>query len=117
MELSHYRDDADSLLEFLAVAKVKGNQKYLAKMLTWAADLVHKWDKETFSKTLDTYTRRYTLDWDLKPGPTPVEFDDHLYDLASKVWPYIAPLYDFTDFRSHPLTEWSHRMRCHGQTF
>ena len=63
MELSYYRDDADSLLEFLAVAKVKGNQKYLAKMLTWAADLVHKWDKETFSKTLDTYTRRYTLDW------------------------------------------------------
>ena len=69
----------------------------MSKMLTWAAELIHyKTDEETFSKTLDTYTRRYTLDWDLKPGPTSAGFDDHLYGLAIKVWPYIAPIYDFT---------------------
>ena len=95
-ELSYYRDDADSFLELLAEAKIKGNQKYLAKMPTWAAELEHKRDKETFSKTLDTTTRRYTLDWDFNPGSTPAEFDDHLYGLALKVWPYIAPLYDLS---------------------
>ena len=78
-ELLYYRDDADSFLEFLAEAKIKGNQKYLAKMPTWAAELEHKRDKETFSKTLDTITRRYTLDWDFKPDPTSAAFDDQLY--------------------------------------
>ena len=56
-------------------------------MLTWADELVHKRDKETFSKTLNTYTSQYTLDWDFKPGLTSAEFDDHLHGLALKVWP------------------------------
>ena len=95
-ELSYYQDDTD-FLEILADAEIKGNQKYLVKMLTWAAELIHySTEKETFPKTLDIYTRRYTLDWDLKPGPTPVGFDDHLYGLALKVWPYIAPIFDLT---------------------
>ena len=83
-ELSYYRDDANSLLKFLAAAKVKGGQKYLAKLLTWAAELVHQGQKGTFLKTLSIYTRRYTLDCDIKPGPTPAEFDDYLYGLTSE---------------------------------
>ena len=95
MKLSYYRDDTDFFLKTLVDAKIKGNQKYLAKMLTWAADIIHnKTDEETFSKTLGTYTKRCTLEWDLKPGPTPARFDDHLHGLAIKVWPYIAPIYD-----------------------
>ena len=65
-------------------------------MLTWADELVHKRDKETFSKTLDTYTRQYMLDQNFKPGPKSAEFDYHLYGLPLKVWPYIAPLCDFS---------------------
>ena len=32
--------------------------------------------------------RRYLLDNNLKPGPTPADFDNYLYDLAEKVWPH-----------------------------
>ena len=31
-------------------------------------------DVDSFSKTLAAYTRRYSLDWDLNPGPTPTVF-------------------------------------------
>ena len=28
----------------------------------------------------------------LKPGPTPADFDNYLYDLAEKVWPHVMQL-------------------------
>lgn len=65
------------------------NREYLAKLLAWAAELIfHRNNVRYFSKALSTYTRRYTLDNDLNPGPKPSEFDDFLYDLAEKIWPY-----------------------------
>ena len=44
------------------------------------------------TKSLATYTRRYSLDNNLKPGPTPADFDNYLYDLAEKVWPHVIQL-------------------------
>ena len=65
------------------------NREYLAKLLAWAAELIfYRNNVRYFSKALSTYTRRYTLDNDLNPGPKPSEFDDFLYDLAEKIWPY-----------------------------
>ena len=56
-------------------------------------------DEDNFSKTLAVYTRRYSLDWDLNPGPTPVVFDDYLYGLAEKVSPYISQIFDLAPRR------------------
>ena len=36
------------------------------------------------------YTRRFTLDKELNPGPTPAVFDDMLYDLVDKVWSLLS---------------------------
>ena len=47
-------------------------------------------DEKYLSKSLATYTRRYSLDNNLKPGPTPADFDNYLYDLAEKVWPHVT---------------------------
>ena len=49
-------------------------------------------DEKYLSKSVATYTRRYSLDNNLKPGPTPVDFDNYLYDLAGKVWPHVTQL-------------------------
>ena len=32
------------------------------------------------------YARKYALDNNYNPGPTPAEFDDYLYRLADVVW-------------------------------
>ena len=54
--LSLYRNDKDFFKDILAEAKITKNQEYLAKALTWAAELIHyRSNEETFSKTLDTY--------------------------------------------------------------
>ena len=67
-----YRNDTDFFLEILDQAKITTNREYLAKVLTWAADLMYySMDEENFCKTFATYTRRYSLDWNLNPGPTP----------------------------------------------
>ena len=56
-------------------------------------------DEGNFWKTLATYTRRYSLDQDLNPGPTPVVFDDYLYGLAEKVSPYVSQIFDLASRR------------------
>ena len=49
-------------------ANLTGNQEYLAKILAWAADLIfHRNEESYFSKSLATYTRRFSLDNDLNP--------------------------------------------------
>ena len=66
---------------------------YLAKTLVWAADIIfYRMDKKYLSKSVATYTRRYSLNNNLKPGPTPADFDNYLYDLAEKVWPHVMQL-------------------------
>ena len=49
-------------------------------------------DEKYLSKSLATYTRRYSLDNNQKPGPTPADFDNYLYHLAEKVWPHVIQL-------------------------
>ena len=49
-------------------------------------------DEKYFSKSLATYTKRYSLDNNLKPGSTPADFDSYLYDLAEKVCPHVIQL-------------------------
>ena len=62
------------------------NRDYLAKILTWAADLIfYRMDEKYLSKSLATYARRYSLHNSLKPGSTLADFDNYLYDLAEKV--------------------------------
>ena len=61
--------------------------------MAWAADLMfYRKDEKYLSKSLATYTRCYSLDNNLKPGPTPAGFDNYSYDLAEKVWPHIIQL-------------------------
>ena len=56
---------------------------YTAKIITWAADLIfHKHDEDYFSKSLFIYARRYAIDNNFNPGPTPAEFNDYLYRMA-----------------------------------
>ena len=72
IELAIYRNDTDFFLDILDQAKITKNREYLAKALTWTANLIYySMGEDNFSKTLATYTRRYSLDWDLNPGPTP----------------------------------------------
>ena len=95
IELINYRNDTDFFLDILDQAKITKHREYLAKMLTWAADLIYcRMDEGNLSKTLATYTRRYSLDQDLNPGPTYVVFDDYLYGLAEEVSPYFSQIFD-----------------------
>ena len=53
---------------------------YEAKLLSWAGELVyHRLREKTYFETLNTYTRRYTLDKELNPGPASAVFDDILF--------------------------------------
>ena len=93
IELAIYRNDTDFFLDILVQAKITKNREYLAKALTLAADLIYySMDEDNFSKALATYTRRYSLDWHLNPGFTPVVFD-YLYGLAEKVSPYVSEIF------------------------
>ena len=66
---------------------------YNAKLLSWAGELIyHRWKDELYLQTLNTYTRRYILDKELNPGPTPAVFDDMLYDLVDKLRPLLPEL-------------------------
>ena len=67
---------------------------YEAQLLSWAGKLVyHKRREKTYFQTLNTYTRRYTLDKELNPGPAPAVFDDMLFHLVDKA----EPLLDFME--------------------
>ena len=72
---------------------MKTNQTYIARILTWVADLIaHKKDKDYFFKPLVIQSRRFTLDNNYNPGPTPAEFGDNVYRLADEVWPHAIQL-------------------------
>ena len=59
----------------------------------WTADITfHKHDEDYFSKSLTIYDRRYAIDNNHNPGPTPAEFDDYLYRMADVVWPHALTL-------------------------
>ena len=45
-----------------------------------------------FSKSLVIYARKYALDNNYNPGPTPPEFDYYLYRLTDVVWPHALAL-------------------------
>ena len=49
-------------------------------------------DEKYFSKSLAACTGRYSLDNNLKLGPTPADFDNCLYDLVEKVWSHVIQL-------------------------
>ena len=84
-----YRNDRRFLEEVSLDLKFK-DYRYTVKLLAWAGELLyHKLRDETYAKTLCMYTRRYTLDKELDPGPTPAEFDDMLYHLADEAWTFI----------------------------
>ena len=92
-ELGTIWHDSDIFSFALERTNLTKNRDYLAKILAWAADLIfYRMDEKYLSKSLATYTRRYSLDNDLKPGPTPADFDNYLYDLAEKVWPHVIQL-------------------------
>ena len=83
----------DIFLLALDRANLTRNRENLAKILTWAADLIfYRNNEEYFFQSVATYTRRYSLDKDLNPGPTSADFDNYLYDLAEKVWSYAREL-------------------------
>ena len=64
---------------------------YEAKLLSWAGELIYqKLREKIFFQTLAMYTRRFTLDKELNPGPMPAVFDDMLYDLVDKVWSLLS---------------------------
>ena len=70
----------------LALERTILTKDYLANILAWAADLIfYRIDEKYLSKSLATYARHYSLDNNLKPGPTHADFDNYLYDLAEKV--------------------------------
>ena len=54
--------------------------------------IFYRIDDKYLSKSLATYARRYSVDNNLKPGPTHADFDNYLYDLAEKVWPHVIQL-------------------------
>ena len=92
-ELGTIWHDSDIFSFALERTNLTKNRDYLAKILAWAADLIfYRMDEKYLSKSLATYTRRYSLDNNLKPGPTPADFDNYLYDLAEKVWPHVIQL-------------------------
>ena len=45
-----------------------------------------------FCKSLVIYARKYALDNNYNPGPTPPEFDYYLYRLTDVVWPHALAL-------------------------
>ena len=72
IEVAIFQIDTDFFLDILDKVKIVKNQEYLAKELTWAADIIYySMDEDNFSKMFTTYTRRYSSDWDLNPGLTP----------------------------------------------
>ena len=87
-------------LDILDQAKITKNREYLAKALTWAADPIdYSMDEDNFSKTLATYARPCSLDWDWNLGPTPALFDDSLHCLAEKVLPHVSQIFDLAPRR------------------
>ena len=93
-DIQWYRDNIASFMELLDATNETENQKYLAKMLTWAAELValSEFNEESFHRALCRYIRRFTLDYEYTTGPTPEQFDDQLYGFAEKAWlSYLDP--------------------------
>ena len=92
-ELGTTWHDSDIFSFALKRTNLTKNRDYLAKILAWAADLIFcRMDEKYLSKSLVTYTRRYSLDNNLKPDPTPADFDNYLYGLAEKVLPHVIQL-------------------------
>ena len=87
-KLAMFRNDINFFKQIFCEMNRKGTD-YTAKMLTSAGELAyHKNRRETYDKLLHMYTRRYTLNKELDPGPTPAEFDDMMYSLADEIWSY-----------------------------
>ena len=85
--------DSDIFSFALEQTNLTKSRNYLAKVLAWVAELIfNRMDEKYFSKSLATYTRRYSLYNNLKTGPTPADFDNYLYDFAAKVWPHVIQL-------------------------
>ena len=81
------------MIRTFSLLNLTKNRDYLANISAWDADLIfYRMDENYLSKYLATYTRRYSLDKNLKPGLTPADFDNYLYDLAGKVWPHVMQL-------------------------
>ena len=87
--------DSDILLFALEGNRFKAyHTDPLARILSWAADLIfRKHDEDYFSKLFVIQASKYALDNNYNPGPTPAEFDDYLFRLADVVWPH--PLASF----------------------
>ena len=97
---ARYRNKIWLFKEVLLVLKSE-DVDYEAKLLSWAGKLVyHKLREKTYFQTLNTYTRRYTLDKELNPGPAPAVFDDILFHLVDKV----EPLSDSVEGYSGPTS-------------
>ena len=61
-ELGTIWHDSDIFSFSLEQTNLTKNRDYLAKILAWAADLIFcRMDEKYFSKSLATYTRRYSL--------------------------------------------------------
>ena len=76
-ELGTIWHDSDIFSFALERTILTKNRDYLAKILAWAADLIlYRMDEKYLSKSLSTCTRRYSLDNNLKPGPTLADFDN-----------------------------------------
>ena len=91
-EFTEYRNKTELFGQILFELKSE-DVDYKAKLLSWTGELVYdKRRDKTYLQTLNTYTRRYTLDKERNPGPTPAVFDDMLYDLVDKVWPLLRDL-------------------------
>ena len=87
VNLIHYRNNIDFFQSELRQAGIKTNHEYLARTLTWAAELIFfRLYEEKFSEILSVYTRRVSLGWELNTGPTPAEFDDYLCSIVEKFW-------------------------------
>ena len=90
-EFTEYRNKIELFGQILFELKSE-DVDYKAKLLSWAGELVyHKRRDKTYFQTLNTYTRRYTLDKEHNPGPTPAVFY-MLYELVDKVWPLLRDL-------------------------
>lgn len=103
-ELSFIWHDSDIFIFALERTNLVKNRDYLANMLSWAVDLIfYRKDEQHFSKSLATYTRRYSLDNNLTLSPTPAVFDNFLlYNLAGKVWSHAIKKIE-EDFDPSPI--------------
>ena len=76
-ELGTIWHDSDIFSFALELTNLTKNRDYLAKISAWATNLIfYRMDEKYLSKSLATYTRRYSLDNNLKPGPKPADFDN-----------------------------------------